>query len=284
MNKNRIRMLLNEPDRDARRRMREEAQARFLANGKTRVRPAEAPYANANRIAGLLGFFGCFFWMLTLSLTLPLLGIAAAVNGLLGICSKIVRKIQKGRPVLLCLRTAGIAAVVLAILPSLLLLGFERTPALYKAKRFVFTRGVRTSELYRELLPEELPAHCTDYCFITQGSFPAQDYSPSCYLMLHTDGETLTRIEQEFIPKISWLVRFDPPELDEEAVQSAASYNPENRYNVYCPELAGHAAARLWTAGFRDDLTGAVIWRTSNPAYSKGILIHRESGLFMIWT
>lgn len=284
MDKNRLRMLLNEPDRDAKRRMREEARARFVQNGRQRVKAPSAPFENANRIIGLLTMFGCFFWILTLPLTFTLMLISALINGLLGICSKLVRKFQKGRPVLLVMRTLGIAAAILTMLPSLLILGFDHTPLLYKAKRFAFTRGVHTAALYREILPEELPNPHSDYTFLTQGQFIAQDYSPSCYLMLHTDEETLSRIEREFIPQISWLVRFDPPELDEEAVQSAAALDPDDRFTVYCPELAGHAAARLWHAGFRADLTGAVVWRTQNAPYSKGIMIHRESGTLLIWT
>lgn len=249
-------------------------------------RSPEKPFRAANTAVGTGCVFGCVFWLTGLGLTFPLFLIVAGINLLLGVVSKLVRRFQKGRGFLYVLRGIAVLSAIVFVLVPVTVMNFERTPLLYPAKRFVFTRGVRSDGLYREMLPEHLPENCTDYYFRTQGQAIAQDYSPSCYLVLHTDPATLEQLVQTVIPQVSdTLVRMEPPVWDAENPKpDPALYSEESLLMAQCPELASHASAVFWRAGLRDDLTEAELWRTANAAYSKGILINKKTGLFALWT
>ena len=261
---------------------------RSLTNG-TRPLPRSSPdnpFRAANTAAGTGCVLGCAFWIAGLGLTFPLFLIGAGINLLLGVVSKLVWRFQKGRGFLYVLRGLAVLSVIVFVLVPVTIMGFSRTPLLYPAKRFVFTRGVRSGELYRRLLPEHLPENCTDYYFFTQGQAIAQDYVPSCYLMLHTDAATLEQLVQTVIPQVSdALVLMEQPVWDAENPKpDPAEYSDEDLLTTQCPELAPHAAAVFWRAGLRDDLTEAELWRTLNASYSKGILINKKTGLFVLWT
>ena len=241
------------------------------------------PYQKVNKLCGVLVGIGCLFGLSAYFLTFPLFLVAAVLNAALGIVSAHVQNHPKEKGFLYVLRTAGILSVAVMILPALFTSGFQHTPQFYPAKRFVYTYGMEPDG-FQVIIPKQLPEHVSDYCCITEGAI-AQGHPRSCYLMLHTDEDTLRQIEQEFIPQTSWLVRFDPPERDQDRADSLeANRESEQYFTVQCPELAVHAAARLWSAGFRDDLSEAVIWRTEESAYSKGILINHKTGLLMVWT
>lgn len=244
------------------------------------------PFRVANAAVGAGCVCGCFFWIAALGLTVPLFLIAAGVNLLLGGVSKLVRRFQKGRGFLYVLRGIAVLTVIVFVLVPVTVMNFERTPLLYPAKRFVFTRGVQSKELYREMLPEHLPENCTDYYFRTQGQAITQDYVPSCYLVLHTDPASLEQFLQTVMPQVSYaLVQMEQPVWDAENPKpDPAQYTDGSILWAQCPELAGHAASVFWSAGLRDDLTEAELWRTANAAYSKGILINKKTGLFALWT
>lgn len=245
------------------------------------------PFRVANAAVGAGCVCGCFFWSSALGLTFPLFLIGAGINLLLGIVSKLVRKYQKGKGVLYVLRGLAVLNIIALVLVPVTVVNFRRTPLFYPAKRFVFTRGVQSKELYREMLPVHLPENCTDYYFLTQWETISQDsHHPSCYLVLHTDPASLEQFLQTVMPQVSYaLVQMEQPVWDAENPKpDPAQYTDGSILWAQCPELAYHAAGMFWAAGLRDDLTEAELWRTGNSDYSAGILINKKTGLFALWT
>lgn len=136
-------------------------------------------------------------WLLALmytsafSGTLVLIGLTALL--LPAGVNWVVQKCNKGKRVLYAARGVAVCACIAFYTPMLLLMCPAQAKSLYPIKRADYIYGVygENTQAYQRLLPEHLPAQCTDYSFRTQGSLPAQDYHPSAALMFRTDAQTM---------------------------------------------------------------------------------------------
>lgn len=160
-------------------------------------------WAAVNGIVAALVFF-LPFWVIsfiyTPGITVWLMLIAALLCLTLGIVSKTVSRLGKGRPVLYLHRAAAICSLPAVFLPMVLLTGFDQVKPLYPVKRFVYIQGVygMNSESYEKLLPMWLPEVCEDYSYRAQGSMIAQDYHPTSWLRFTTDSATLDSYAQYY--------------------------------------------------------------------------------------
>lgn len=133
-------------------------------------------------------------WMYTPAISSILLPVMMICGLLPGVCSKLVKKFQKGKGLLIASRVLAVFAIAAFYTPLVVLRSAKEVQLLYPLKRFLYTYGVYgdgRSGIYEALLPEQLPDACTGYRFRTQGSLIAQDYHASSYLTFYTDAATL---------------------------------------------------------------------------------------------
>ncbi|MDE6539624.1 MAG: hypothetical protein K2K66_05495, partial [Ruminococcus sp.] len=122
------------------------------------------------------------------------------------------------------------------------------------------------------ILPESLPKKCDNYMFITQGSFPAQDYHPSAYLAFHTDTGTLEKYEEHFS-------LLNDAELKITHMPDKEKYVAYDDSWLKCPEeLPQHVFQRLEPEHIHN-FEKAIIY----THYSKGCMLDYNSGLAVFW-
>lgn len=120
-----------------------------------------------------------------------------------------------------------------------------------------------------------MPKKCDDYMFITQGSFPAQDYHPSAYLAFHTDSETLKKYENHFdsLNNVELKVTHMPDKEKSMGGDDSWSKCPE--------ELPRHVFGQLQPEHIHD-FEKAIIY-TVPSYYGKGCMLDYNSGLAVFW-
>ena len=226
------------------------------------------------------GFFALMLGVGVMSLTekLFLPGLAVWLI-LLPLCSVLVRKTGKGRPLLYAVRTAGITLLILPALMTILCLSFSKVPALYRVRRFIYREGVCDRFHSGVLMPERLPDSITQYNFRARVQAPAQDYSPDAVLVLHTDQSWLHAYEDSLAAD-EGLIRIEntvPEQFDEESGEEQPAQQ--------CPEQLPR-----WVFdpnNITDDLQHAVFYLPQDaegkPARYAGAMINYETGLLVVW-
>lgn len=228
--------------------------------------------------------FLLFFFIGTLGITeIAALPIFAFGMVLIPVFFFINDRTGKCRLLLTVFRIIGIGLLTAAIASSFICFGFSRTRILYPVKKTVFAAGVRgieAAQKKKSLLPDRLPANCTDYLFITQPCAIAQDYYPNAYLFFHADTETLKQFAEklEAASGIECFHEEKPPAQDEEDV---------NLFNLR-GALPGHVYARAadW-ADCEPDFRYAYYYQRSEGAklswFGIGVLIDYDTGTFVAW-
>jgi len=115
-------------------------------------------------------------WMYTPAISSILLPVMMICGLLPGVCSKLVKKFQKGKGLLIASRVLAVFAITAFYTPLVVLRSAKEVQLLYPLKRFLYTYGVYgdgRSGIYEALLPEQLPDACTGYRFRTQGTLSA---------------------------------------------------------------------------------------------------------------
>lgn len=114
-------------------------------------------------------------WMYTPTISSILLPVMIICGLLPGVCSKLVKKFQKGKGLLIASRVLAVFAIAAFYTPLVVLRSAKEVQLLYPLKRFLYTYGVYgdKSGIYEALLPEQLPDACTGYRFRTQGTLSA---------------------------------------------------------------------------------------------------------------
>lgn len=222
---------------------------------------------------------GCFLLIFAYNLTFYMVWADIFINIFLVFFYRIWLKKGKFRKTVIALRFTAVFAVLITFAIPLSLINFTYSKAMYKVKKFVYCNGVYSD--YDIYLPEKLPKVCNDYKFFTQGSFPAQDYHPSAYLIFHTDTETMQRLENSYKSlKDAELIEIEQLDIGE--------YKREygDRYEEYLPEypkqFPGHVYCRLDDKHI-DDFFDVVIYEIPSY-YSKGCIFDYSSGLVVYWT
>lgn len=209
-------------------------------------------------------------WMVALMYTTAISGtlclIAVLTSLLLGVVYKLVKKLQKGKGILIAARVITFAAIAAFYLPMVVLMCFNHTKLMYPLKRADYMYGVfGSAEYYGKLLPPKLPEACEDYSFVTKGSLVAQDYHASSYLMFHTDTAVLDEYAMHFEGMGCEPLINDP---ENEYVQGKIEW--------FCGQM------RLQES-FSDNLDHAVLYWFSGR-YPKAVLLNYETGLVAILT
>ena len=235
---------------------------------------------NANLTGCGCGFFALMLGVGVMNLTVWLFypGLAVWLI-LLPLCSVLVRKTGKCRPLLYAMRTAGITLLILPALMTILCLSFPKVPALYRVRRFLYREGVCDRYHSGVLMPEHLPDSITRYEFKARVQAPAQDYSPDAVLLLNTDQSWLHAYEDSLAAD-EGLIRIEntvPEQYDEES--------GEEKTERPCPELLPHWV--FYPNNITDDLQHAVFYlpqeTEGKPARYAGAMINYETGLLVVW-
>ena len=114
---------------------------------------------------------------------------------------KNVSRIENGRIILNCFRTALIFCIAGLYLPSLVISDFDDTKCMYSLKRLNYAHGLygfsgERLEHYKKLFPEKLPDVCDDYEYLTEGLL--HDRFPGSRLIFRTDEETIERYAEYY--------------------------------------------------------------------------------------
>lgn len=224
----------------------------------------------------LIGFF--LFWVsiygvITFGISIVLFFIGIIVNLVLALSYGIYKNHNRCRTAVIVLRAVSITILVLAVLAPMIMMKFQNNKFIYPVKRFCYNYG-NYSMVKNNILPSGLPEKCDDYLFITQGSFPAQDYHPSAYLIFHTDSETLSEYENHFdsLYNAERKVTHMPDKKD---------YDDDDS-RLKCPkELPQHVFYRLEPEHIHN-FEDSIIY-TVHSYYGKGCMLDYKSGLAVFW-
>lgn len=223
---------------------------------------------------------GCFLLIFAYNLTVPMVWANIFINIFLVFFYRIWLKKGKFRKTVIALRFTAVFAVLITVAIPLSLVNFTYNKAMYQVKKFIYCNGVYSGGM-NEFLPEKLPKVCNDYKFFTQGSFPAQDYHPSAYLIFHTDAETMQRLENSYKSlkdvKLTEIEQLDIGEYKREYGDRYEEYLPK-----YPKQFPGHVYCRLDDKHI-DDFFDAVIYEIPSY-YDKGCVFDYSSGLVVYWT
>lgn len=229
-----------------------------------------------NMLIGFFLFMGGIWFVCTITLSITLFFIGFIVNFALSLIYEKYMLYGRFRKSVIVLRSIAITVLALAVLAPIMVIKFDKTKILYPVKRFCYSYGVYGGNR-NNVLPLSLPKKCSDYLFITQGSFPAQDYHPSAYLAFHTDSETLKQYEEHFNS-------FDDAERHTAHMpdQEEKQFPDEYKILLKCPdELPRHVFWELQPE-YIHDFKNAVIYIV--PAYyNKGCMLDYDSGLAVFW-
>lgn len=218
--------------------------------------------------------FGLMFVMYTSGIANILIEVGFWVNIVLVLFYKIYKKYGRFRKTVILLRTTAIIIFVSGLLAPVMLMKFDKNKIVYPVKRFCYSYG-NYGVIDNNILPSFLPKKCDDYMFITQGSFPAQDYHPSAYLAFHTDSGTLKKYENHFDS-------LNNAELKVTHMPDKEDYMNNDDLRLKCPEeLPMHVFQRLKTEHIHD-FEKAIIY-TVPAYYGKGCMLDYNSGLAVFW-
>lgn len=227
-----------------------------------------------NVLIGFFLFMGIIWFVCTITLSITLFFIGFIINFVLALIYKKYMLYGRFRKTVIVLRTVAVTVLVLAVLAPIMLMKFNRNKIVYPVKRFCYSYG-NYGVIDNHILPSFLPKKCDDYMFITQGSFPAQDYHPSAYLAFHTDSETLKKYENHF------------DSLNDSKRYTAHIPDPEEKQfsdeiMLKCPEeLPRHVFGQLQPEHIHD-FEKAIIY-TVPSYYGKGCMLDYNSGLAVFW-
>ncbi len=175
---------------------------------------------------------------------------------------KNVSRIENGRIILNCFRTALIFCIAGLYLPSLVISDFDDTKCMYSLKRLNYAHGLygfsgERLEHYKKLFPEKLPDVCDDYEYLTEGLL--HDRFPGSRLIFRTDEETIERYAEYyagFCDKIS--------------VEDDESEKTQNELELF-----------MYRAGlddrWREEFENAEIYSMSGR-FREGVLLDKDSG------
>jgi len=175
---------------------------------------------------------------------------------------KNVSRIENGRIILNCFRTALIFCIAGLYLPSLVISDFDDTKCMYSLKRLNYAHGLygfsgERLEHYKKLFPEKLPDVCDDYEYLTEGLL--HDRFPGSRLIFRTDEETIERYAEYyagFCDKIS--------------VEDDESEKTPNELELF-----------MYRAGlddkWREEFENAEIYSMSGR-FREGVLLDKDSG------
>ncbi|MDE6102867.1 MAG: hypothetical protein K2F73_07840 [Ruminococcus sp.] len=227
-----------------------------------------------NILIGFFLFMGGIWFVCTITLSITLFFIGFIVNFALSLIYEKYILYGRFRKSVIVLRSIAITVLALAVLAPIMVIKFDKTKILYPVKRFCYSYGVYGGNR-NNVLPLSLPKKCSDYLFITQGSFPAQDYHPSAYLAFHTDSETLKQYEEHFSS-------LNDAELKITHMPDKEKYVAYDDSWLKCPEeLPQHVFQRLEPEHIHD-FEKAIIYIV--PAYyNKGCMLDYDSGLAVFW-
>lgn len=211
--------------------------------------------------------------MCTLTISLTMIFIEIVVNFVLVSVYEKYFLYGRFRKTVITMRVIAVTALIATIVSPIMVMKFDKTKLLYPVKRFCYSYGVYGGNK-NEVLSLFLPKKCNDYMFITQGSFPAQDYHPSAYLAFHTDSETLKEYENHF-------ELLDSAERKVTHMPDKENYINDDSW-LKCPEeLPRHVFGQLQPEHIHD-FKNAVIY-TVHSYYGKGCMLDYDSGLAVFW-
>lgn len=224
---------------------------------------------------------GCFLFISALGLTVPMIITDIVLNIFLVFFYQIWLKKRKFRKTVIALRVTAILALVITLAIPLSLINFTYDKPMYQVKKFVYCHGIYNGYMDK-FLPTKLPKMCEDYKFITQGSFIAQDYHPSAYLIFRTDTATMHELEEDYkqIDGAEFVNINNVPDIEEykrEYGDNYMEYMPE-----FPKEFPGHVYYRLDDEHI-DYFFDAVIYKVPSY-YDKGCVFDYSSGLVVYWT
>lgn len=227
-----------------------------------------------NILIGFFLFLGGIWFVCTITLSLTLFFIGFIVNFILALIYEKYMLYGRFRKAVIVLRSVAVTILLLAVLAPIMLMKFDRNKIVYPVKRFCYSYG-NYGVINNNILPSFLPKKCDDYMFITQGSFPAQDYHPSAYLAFHTDSETLKKYENHFDS-------LNNAELKVTHMPDKENYMDNDDSWSKCPEeLPRHVFGRLQPEHIHD-FEKAIIY-TVPSYYGKGCMLDYNSGLAVFW-
>ena len=236
---------------------------------------ADRSFHALNTLIGFLLFLGIMFFVCASAITFMLFFIGFWVNFVLTLIYRVYKKDGRFRKAVIILRSVAVTILLLGILAPLTLMNFRNTKLMYPVKRFCYGYGVYSTNFNNNILPSFLPKKCDDYMFITQGSFPAQDYHPSAYLAFHTNTETLKKYEEHFssLNDAELKITHMPDKEKYVAYDDSWLKRPE--------ELPQHVFQRLEPEHIHN-FAMAIIYIV--PAYyNKGCMLDYNSGLAVFW-
>lgn len=224
----------------------------------------------------LIGFFllmGGIWLVCTLTISLTMIFIEIVVNFVLVSVYEKYFLYGRFRKTVITMRVIAVTALIAAIVSPIMVMKFDKTKLLYPVKRFCYSYGVYGGNK-NKVLPLFLPKKCNNYMFITQGSFPAQDYHPSAYLAFHTDSETLKEYENHFD-------LLDSAEHKVTHMPDKENYINDDSW-LKCPEeLPRHVFQRLEHEHIHN-FEKAIIYVVPSY-YNKGCMLDYDSGLAVFW-
>ena len=233
----------------------------------------------------LLG--GAFLLILTFGISFPLFtfGIAVYILG----CNFLYIRSRYNfvyKRILNAIRIIGIAMILIAYGCPLICINFEGSSIMYPVKKFIYTHGVKSCS--DGILPVFLYGDISDYYFRTEGSFPAQDYTPFAYLAFHTSEENLKKYEEKLRENPDYEYSKNVSLNEEEYQAELEKYEEKYKWEAGCPQkMPQHVYQRLYeSAGITDNLDNSVLYVVKNTKASKsykGALINYETGLIVIW-
>lgn len=231
-------------------------------------------WRDINKLMILILWFGSCFFVFTFVLSRMFFIMGIAVNLVLALFYGIYKNHNRCRTAVIVFRTISITILVLTVLAPVILVNFKKTKILYSVKRFCYSYGVH-GITNNTVLPSSLPEKCDDYMFITKGSFPAQDYHASAYLVFHTDSETLKEYENHFDSLYN-------AELKTAHMPDKEKYISYDDLWLKCPEeLPQDVFGRLEPEHIHD-FKNSIIY-TVPTYYSKGCMLDYKSGLAVFW-
>ena len=224
---------------------------------------------------------GCVLFISASNLTFPMIITDFVLNVFLVLFYHIWLKNGTFRKTVIALRFTAILTAVITLAIPLSLINFKYCKSMYQVKKFIYCHGVYNGYM-DEYLPESLPEVCEDYKFITQGSFVAQDYHPSAYLIFHTDTANMRMLEKYYKSlKDAELVEIDDV-TDIEEYKQEYGYNYMEYMPKYPKQFPGHVYSRIDDKHI-DDFFDAVIYEIPSY-YNKGCIFDYSSGLVVYWT
>lgn len=234
---------------------------------------AEKTLHALNVLIGFFLFLGSIVGVITIGISIVLFFIGIIVNLVLAFVYGNYKKNGRCRKAVITLRAISISIIMLAMLAPMIMMKFQNNKFIYPVKRFCYNYG-NYSIVKNNILPSGLPEKCDDYLFITMGSFPAQDYHPSAYLVFHTDSGTISEYENYFesLENSERKVTHMPDKED--------YYDDDSR--LKCPkELPQHVFNRLKPQHIHD-FKNSIIY-TVPSYYGKGCMLDYKSGLAVFW-